>query len=113
MIDLKRFTTATTPLTLARCAPGFLPWLLADTARAATGRAVFIAADDASARSLAEAATYFAPELEVIQLPAWDCLPYDRASPGLRVAAERLAALAALAVPADQGRNSSSPPSTP
>jgi transcription-repair coupling factor (superfamily II helicase) len=99
LIDLKRFVTATTPLTLARCAPGFLPWLMADTARATPNRAVFIAADDASARSLADAATYFAPELEVIQLPAWDCLPYDRASPGLRVAAERLAALAALAVP--------------
>ncbi|MBC7521697.1 MAG: transcription-repair coupling factor, partial [Sandarakinorhabdus sp.] len=64
--------------------------------RAGGGRAVFIAADDASARSLAEAATYFAPEIDVITLPAWDCLPYDRASPGLRVAAERLAALSAL-----------------
>jgi transcription-repair coupling factor (superfamily II helicase) len=106
VIDLRRFVAATTPLTLARCAAGFLPWLMADAARAVFnpdaerrggGRAVFIAADDSSARALAEAATYFAPEIEVIQLPAWDCLPYDRASPGLRVAAERLAALAALA----------------
>ena len=109
MIDLRRFVAATAPVTLARCAAGFLPWLMADAARAVFnkdgtvrtggGRAVFIAADDASARALAEAANYFAPEIEVVPLPAWDCLPYDRASPGLRVAAERLAALAALSVP--------------
>ena len=99
MIDIRRFVAATGSLTLARCAAGFLPWLMADAARAAQGRAVFIAADDASARSLADAAGYFAPEIEVLTLPAWDCLPYDRASPGLRVAAERLAALAALSRP--------------
>ena len=99
MIDLRRFVAATAPLTLARCASGFLPWLMADAARAASGRAVFVAADDSSARALAEAASFFAPEISVITLPAWDCLPYDRASPGLRVAAERLAALAALSVP--------------
>jgi transcription-repair coupling factor (superfamily II helicase) len=109
VIDLRRFVAATSPLTLARCAAGFLPWLMADAARAiynkdsalrtGSGRAVFIAADDTSARALADAAGYFAPEIEVITLPAWDCLPYDRASPGLRVAAERLAALAALTEP--------------
>ena len=97
MIDLRRFVAASSALTLARCAQGYLPWLMADVARAALGRAVFIAADEASARGLADAAGFFAPEIEVITLPAWDCLPYDRASPSLRVAAERLAALAALA----------------
>ncbi len=97
MIDLRRFVAATAPLTLARCAAGFLPWLMADATRASKARAVFIAADDSAARALADAAGYFAPEIEVLTLPAWDCLPYDRASPGLRVAAERLAALAALA----------------
>ena len=32
-------------------------------------------------------------------MPAWDCLPYDRASPALRVMAERMATLHALQVP--------------
>ena len=100
MIDVRRFVEARQPLTLARCAPGYLPWLMADVARASPARAVFIAADEGAARALAEAANFFAPELEVLSLPAWDCLPYDRASPGLRVAAERLAALAALTRPA-------------
>ena len=43
--------------------------------------------------SVAEAAKFFAPELEVIEFPAWDCLPYDRASPALTVSAKRLSAL--------------------
>jgi transcription-repair coupling factor (superfamily II helicase) len=41
----------------------------------------------------------FAPEVQVLTFPAWDCLPYDRASPALRVMAERLATLQALQEP--------------
>ncbi len=37
------------------------------------------------------------PELPVLHLPAWDCLPYDRVSPGADASARRLAALNALA----------------
>jgi transcription-repair coupling factor (superfamily II helicase) len=47
-------------------------------------------------RALADAAAYFAPELEVLAFPAWDCLPYDRSSPSLRATSERLATLHAL-----------------
>ena len=97
MIDPARLATAPRALTLARCGEGYLPWLMADLARAAKGRAWFIAADEAQARSLAEAAGYFAPEIEVVLLPAWDCLPYDRASPSLKTASDRVAAFAALA----------------
>lgn len=66
---------------------------MADLARAAKGRAMFIAADEAAMRAVSEAVTFFAPELQVIECPAWDCLPYDRASPALSVSARRLAAL--------------------
>ena len=93
MIDAARLVAAKGPLTLARLAGGGLPWVLVDMARAASGRVVFLAADEAQARAVAEAAGYFAPELTVIHVPAWDCLPYDRASPSLRSSAERLAGL--------------------
>jgi transcription-repair coupling factor (superfamily II helicase) len=96
MTDLHRILRADAPLTLAGAPSGFVPWLMADLARAAKGRAVFIAPDDAAMRGVVDAATYFAPELEIIQFPAWDCLPYDRASPALRATSERLAALHAL-----------------
>ena len=93
---LQRIVTATAPLTLSRVPAGFLPWLASDIARAANGRAVIIAADEAAMRAIADNAPVFAPELEVIAFPAWDCLPYDRASPALRVMAERIGALHAL-----------------
>ncbi|WP_423142246.1 transcription-repair coupling factor [Parablastomonas sp. CN1-191] len=94
MPDLARITASAAPLTLSSVARGAQPLVMADLARAAkSGRAVFVAADEAAMRSVAEAAGFFAPEIEVIEFPAWDCLPYDRASPALSVSARRLAAL--------------------
>ena len=83
MPDLSRILKARQPLTLAQVARGAQPLVMADLARASTGRAVFIAPDDAAMRSVVDAAAFFAPELEVIEFPAWDSLPYDRASPAL------------------------------
>ena len=93
MPDLPRILKADRPLTLSSVARGAQPLVMADLARAAKQRAVFIAPDEAAMRAVSEAAQYFAPELEVIEYPAWDCLPYDRASPALSVSARRLAAL--------------------
>ncbi|MEO6217029.1 MAG: transcription-repair coupling factor, partial [Sphingomonas sp.] len=99
MPDLKKILSAKRPLTLAGVPTGFEPWLLADLARAAKSRAVFIAPDEAAMRAIAATATIFAPELEILTFPAWDCLPYDRASPTLRVMAERMATLHRLQKP--------------
>jgi len=96
---LHKILAARQPLTLAGAPIGFLPWLAADLARAAKGRAVMIAPDEAEMRHVADAAVYFAPELEVLTFPAWDCLPYDRASPSLHSSSERLATLHALQRP--------------
>ena len=92
MPNLTTLLSAPAPLTLSGVPNGFLPWLLADLARAG-GRTVFIAPDEAAMRAIEAAAPFFAPEIETIAYPAWDCLPYDRASPTLRVMAERVAAL--------------------
>jgi transcription-repair coupling factor (superfamily II helicase) len=99
--DLQKILSAAAPLTLAGVPGGFMPWLAADLGRAARqkgegARAVFIAPDEAAMRALADAAHYFAPELELLTFPAWDCLPYDRSSPSLRSTSERLATLHAL-----------------
>jgi len=104
---LQRVLRANQPLTLAGVPTGFLPWLAADLARSAHGagkgaRAVVIVADEAAMRALAETLPSFAPEVEVLTFPGWDCLPYDRASPALRVMAERLATLSALQAKSDK-----------
>jgi transcription-repair coupling factor (superfamily II helicase) len=48
---------------------------------------------------VAEALPLFATEVRALVLPAWDCLPYDRASPTHATTAERLATLARLLEP--------------
>jgi transcription-repair coupling factor (superfamily II helicase) len=96
MPDLNRILSAKSPLTLSSVVRGAQPLVMADLARAAHvkgGRVVFVATADTEMRSVADAAAYFAPELDVIEFPAWDCLPYDRASPALSVSAKRLSAL--------------------
>ncbi len=93
MPDFARIIATRQPLTLASVARGSQPLVMADLARASAGRAVFIAPDDAAMRAISDAAGFFAPELQVIEFPAWDCLPFDRASPALSVSARRLSAL--------------------
>jgi transcription-repair coupling factor (superfamily II helicase) len=98
---VSRILKSREPLTLASVPAGFLPWLAADLARAVHGtgqggRAVVIAADEAAMRALQDTVPVFAPEVEVLTFPAWDCLPYDRASPALRTMAERLSTLEKL-----------------
>jgi transcription-repair coupling factor (superfamily II helicase) len=100
MTDIQTIISAKTSLNLSSIPTGFTPLLLADLARAAKGRTLFVAADDAAMRNLAETIPFFASELEILQFPAWDCLPYDRASPSLSITAERMAMLNALQAPA-------------
>lgn len=104
MTDLQRILRAERPLTLASVPAGFTPLLLADLARGAHGATLYIAPDDAAMRSLAETIGFFAPELEILQFPAWDCLPYDRASPSTAITSQRMATLAALQQPARSKR---------
>ncbi|MFN5084416.1 MAG: transcription-repair coupling factor [Novosphingobium sp.] len=101
MPDLNKILSAKTPLTLSGLARGAQPLVLADLARAAKGRAVFIAPDEAAMQAVADTAAFFAPELDVITFPSWDCLPYDRASPALSISARRLAALYRLQAKAE------------
>jgi transcription-repair coupling factor (superfamily II helicase) len=99
MIDLQRIINSSSGLTLASVPSGFAPLLLADLTRAAKARTLFIAPDDAAMRAVADAVPFFAPELEILQLPAWDCLPYDRASPSVAVTSQRMSTLQALQQP--------------
>ena len=46
--------------------------LLADLARAAKGRVCFVAPDAQMADAIAQTVHYFAPELALVQIPAWD-----------------------------------------
>ena len=92
------------PLLLAGIADGAEGLVLADLARTiAAGAAApavslaVICRDGTRMAMLSRALGFFAPDIETIEFPAWDCLPYDRVSPHADVVARRMAALARLA----------------
>jgi transcription-repair coupling factor (superfamily II helicase) len=60
---------------------------------------VHVARDDQHMAALEDQISFFAPALEVLRFPAWDCLPYDRVSPSADILARRLAVLARLLKP--------------
>ncbi|MGF7006924.1 transcription-repair coupling factor [Aminobacter sp. BE322] len=60
------------------------------------GPLLFVARDGQRLPQIVEALNFVAPDVPVLELPAWDCLPYDRVSPGADAAARRLDALAAM-----------------
>ena len=58
---------------------------------------IHIARDDKRADAMRAALAVLAPEVAVLEFPAWDCLPYDRVSPNPVISARRMSTLAALA----------------
>jgi transcription-repair coupling factor (superfamily II helicase) len=92
------------PLTLANVADGAEGLIIADLARAVAARAetpptslLVICRDTPRMAALARALGFFDPAVSVLELPGWDCLPYDRASPHAGVVAQRMITLARLA----------------
>ena len=79
-------------------ADGYEAFALAAAASevAPEGPLIFVVRDGQRIPSIAEILHFAAPGLPVLELPAWDCLPYDRVSPGSDAAARRLEALAAM-----------------
>ncbi|RMD61368.1 MAG: transcription-repair coupling factor [Alphaproteobacteria bacterium] len=74
--------------------------VLADIARARAPAAVLhVARDEKRMARTAAALGFFAPEVEVLSLPAWDCLPYDRVGPHRDVVARRIDTLTRLIEP--------------
>ena len=75
---------------------GFDALLLARRRSEHKGPVLHVARDDARMQRLSEALTFFAPQIEILRFPAWDCLPYDRVSPNPELVSERIATLAKL-----------------
>ncbi|MFC3078161.1 transcription-repair coupling factor [Phenylobacterium terrae] len=84
-------------LDLVGAPEGFDALVMADIVRARGGLSVFVARDTARMSAFADALAFFAPGLEVLRFPSWDCLPYDRIGPSPGIAAQRMTTLARLA----------------
>ena len=85
-----------TLLTVYGAPEGYDALLIARRRAEHGGEVLHVARDDGRMARLAEALAFFAPEIEVLRIPAWDCLPYDRVSPNAEIVAERIATLTRL-----------------
>jgi len=93
-----------TGLTVHGAPEGFDALLLARRRAETDAPVVHVCRDGARMARLADALGFFAPDVEVLVFPAWDCLPYDRVSPNPEVVSERVATLTRLLEPATRPR---------
>jgi len=70
--------------------------LLARMDGAGPGGLLHVAVGERRAEQMAAVLKALRPDLDVLLLPPWDCLPYDRASPSLAAQGRRLSALRRL-----------------
>ncbi|MGI9482196.1 MAG: transcription-repair coupling factor [Hyphomicrobiales bacterium] len=88
--------------TIARAPEGLDALVLGDLVRVAGAKDaalrpfLHIARDDQRMADLFSALSFFAPDIDIIRFPAWDCLPYDRVSPRAEIVARRIKALSDL-----------------
>jgi len=88
-------------LDLVGAPEGFDALVMADVVKARKGLSVFVARDGARLSAFTDAFRFFAPQVEVLTFPAWDCLPYDRIGPSAGIAAQRMTTLSRLAAGLD------------
>ena len=99
--DLLRPASA---VTVASVADGAEALIIADLARALAAKRTdgpvslaLVCRDGPRMAQVQRGLEFFAPEIDLLQFPAWDCQPYDRVSPHGGVLAQRLTTLARLA----------------
>ena len=93
--------------TLSRVPDGAEGLVIGDLARdagARDGRAslLVICRDGLRMQRLEAGLAFFAPDVQVLSLPSWDCRPYDRVSPNPVVVARRMTTLSHLATPRER-----------
>lgn len=91
-------------VTLSSLPDGLEALAIGDLARAEGPRdgrpsVLAVTRDGARMAAIEAALGFFAPDVQVLTFPAWDCLPYDRVSPTPEIVARRMATLSRLVKP--------------
>ncbi len=107
LVDLVRLTKALERPgrhVLSHVPDGFDAFVTADLVRALSRSAperpvvlTHIAREGQRAQAFRDALAFAAPDIEILDFPAWDCQPYDRVSPQATIEARRMTVLSRLA----------------
>ena len=91
-------------VTFSNAPDGFDAVVLADLTRALAKSGgerpavlVHVARESQRAQPFRDALAFAAPDIEILDFPAWDCQAYDRVSPNTAIAARRMTVLSRLA----------------
>lgn len=93
MLALQTYVSASGVWQVGELPEGADALVFARAAQKRGGVSVFVASDDTRASAFKNAVKFFAPTLDILDFPSWDCLPYDRISPSRTVSARRAGAL--------------------
>jgi len=83
-------------LRLEHVPEGYDAYLIGKYAVGAESDILYVLREDLRMASTEASLAFFEPDLEVISIPAWDCLPYDRVSPNAEIIAHRMTSLSRL-----------------
>ncbi|MEE2566628.1 transcription-repair coupling factor [Hyphobacterium marinum] len=97
MSDIEAIAREPGSVTVGGVPEGHDALVATQAARTRGGITLFVARDESRAAAFLAACEFFAPDLDRLNLPAWDVQPYDRVSPSPRIAARRAGALSRLA----------------
>lgn len=84
--------------TLSSVPSGYDAWLAAELMQSAQNDVLLIVSDGRALFETAALVHFIAPDVEVLTLPAWDTVPYDRVSPSAEILSERIETLSTLAL---------------
>ena len=91
-------------VTFAHAPDGFDAFVVADLTRALARSGgerpavlVHVARESQRAQPFRDALAFAAPDIEILEFPAWDCQAYDRVSPNTAISARRMTVLSRLA----------------
>jgi transcription-repair coupling factor (superfamily II helicase) len=82
---------------LSQLLNGFDAIALGDIIDSSKNSLLYITKDDIACRRFYSHMRFFAPHINIINMPSWDCLPFDSSSPSLGTSAMRINALRNIA----------------
>ncbi|OUR78130.1 transcription-repair coupling factor [Alphaproteobacteria bacterium 46_93_T64] len=83
---------------------GYDAYLIGTYVAKAEHDVLYVLREDLRMAATEAAVAFFHPDLEIVTIPAWDCLPYDRVSPHSEIVAHRMTSLARLTEPSSKPR---------
>lgn len=83
--------------TLSSVPNGYDAFVLAELIKSSRRDILYIVSNGRALVQTAETLRFIDPALEVLTLPAWDTVPYDRVSPNVNIVSQRIETLSAIA----------------